>query len=74
MEYLDFGLSQEMFTIVSCFEVAECLCQDKQIKANDCHNHLKLKTNALFCYFCFLGVLFFEKIFSFSILFRTFGD
>ena len=20
-------------------------------KANDCHNHLKLKTNALFCYF-----------------------
>ena len=19
--------------------------------ANDCHNHLKLKTNALFCYF-----------------------
>ncbi len=31
-------------------------------KANDCHNHLKLKTNALICYFfAFLGVLFSGK-------------
>lgn len=31
-------------------------------KANDCHNHLKLKTNALFYYFCLFRRFLYEKV------------
>ena len=55
---IQFRRNQEMNLILTQFsEIVDRLTQFFLIslslptKANDCHNHLKLKPNALFCYF-----------------------